>query len=102
MALKPGSTTWNFDQGNGCIIPIQSPELLNQPDVAFVLFVSGTMLWVGVRGVAAFEFADTLGWNALERLIPVNRIVPAGLPRVNNGDQAILVAANLINHWCQR
>ncbi len=71
------------------IVPTQRAKMLQQPEIPIVLFLGRAMRRIGVQGVAAGVGLDAFGRHAFEGVVPVDRIVAAGLPGMDDGDQPL-------------
>jgi hypothetical protein len=72
------------------VVPAERAEQLHQIEVAIILRLGRAMCRIGVLGVAAHVRLDPIGRDALEGLVPVDRIVTAGLPGVEDGDKTLV------------
>ncbi len=71
------------------VVPAEPAEVLDQPEVAVVLRLGRPVRRIGVLGVAAGVGRDALGRHALEGLVPVDRVVAARLPGMQDRDQPL-------------
>jgi len=63
--------------------------MLQQPEIAIVLLFCRTVRRISVQNVAARVGLDAFGRHALEGVVPVDRIVAAGFPGMDDGDQPL-------------
>ena len=72
-------------------IPAEFAEAADQPHVAVVLRLRRALGGVDMLGIAAAIGCHACGRHAGERLVPVDGIVTAGFPRMQDGDQSALL-----------
>jgi hypothetical protein len=63
--------------------------MLHEPEVAIVLRLGRPMRRIGMVGVAAPIGPDPLGRHALEGLVPVDRVVAPGFPRMEDCNEPV-------------